>query len=369
MIKVLQIGMTSTLGGIETYLYTQYKMLDRDIITYDFINIVDMYPIVFANEIKANGDKIYPVIKRKTNPILHYVQITKILFLHRKEYKAIVLNASGLYYMFPLFMALLIGIPMRVIHSHSSGYEIKISKARKLLIAFNRVLLSLSATHYWACSQLAGKWMFGDKPFMVIHNAIDIKKFVYNVNERREIRKALQIDGKFVVGNIARFSYQKNHEFLLDIFNEIVKRKAESVLLLIGDYFLDDTYLKKAKEKVKRLNLEDKVIFLGTRKDTDKLYQGMDCFVLPSNFEGLPIVGLEAQTAGLPCYFADTITRELGITDLAYYLPLKDAAAWADMILLRRNAVRHNMGQKLVDNGYDITKEVKRVENLYLESK
>lgn len=361
--------MTSNLGGLETYLRAQYRILDMNIIRYDFVNIDDRAPIAFEDEIKANGDKIYSVIKRKTNPLLHYVQMTKIIFCHRKEYKAIVLNTCHLYYVFPLFMAMLVGIPMRVIHSHDSGDEIKISKIRKMLIAFNRVLLSLSVTNYWACSQLAGKWMFGNKPFTVIHNAIDVKSFTYNANERLLIRKELQIEDKFVIGNVARFSYQKNHEFLLDIFNEIIKKEPESVLLLIGDYVCDDTYWRKTKEKVKRLNLEDKVMFLGIRKDINKLYQAMDCFVLPSYFEGLPIVGLEAQTAGLPCYFSDMITKELKLTDLAHYLPLNDIAIWTELILQGKGAVRRNMEQELVNHGYDITKEVRKVENIYLGSK
>jgi glycosyltransferase involved in cell wall biosynthesis len=369
MIKVLQIGMTSNLGGLETYLRAQYRMLDRNIIRYDFVNLDDRAPIIFEDEIKANRDKIYSVVKRRINPILHYLQMSKIIFRYGKEYKAIVLNTCHLYYVFPLFIALLVGIPMRVIHSHDSGDEIKISKMRKLLIAFNRALLNLSVTHYWACSQLAGKWMFGNKQFTVIHNAIDIKKFTYNDNVRTEIRKELQIEDKFVVGNVARFSYQKNHEFLLDIFKEIVKKEPKSVLLLIGDYVLDDTYLRKAKEKVRQLKLENKVIFLGMRKDVNKFYQAMDCFVFPSHFEGMGIAGLEAQAAGLPCYFSDTLPRDLQVTDLAHYLPLKDAAVWAGLILQGKGTIRRNMAQTLVNHGYDITKEVKKVENLYLESK
>jgi glycosyltransferase involved in cell wall biosynthesis len=266
---------------------------------------------------------------------------------------------------------MLVGIPMRIIHSHNNSNEdvgislvIVIRRFGKFL---NKFLLKLSATNYWACSKLAGEWMFGKHPFDIIHNAIDTKKFIYNKELRSIVREKLNLHDEFIIGNVARFSYQKNHEFLIDIFNEIVKRKANSILLLVGDNAADHTYLDMTIAKIKQLHLEKKVIFLGMRKDVNRLYQAMDVFILPSHFEGLPIVGLEAQAAGLRCYFSDTITKELEITNLANYLPLGNAMIWAEKILKEPVYKRCNMEQEIIDRGYDITSEVKKIEDFFLK--
>lgn len=366
-VKVLQIGMTPNIGGMETYLMAQYRKLNRDIVRYDFLNITGENEIVFADEIRKNGDKIYAVPSRHKLPFHHYLGICKLLLKNRHDYKYVVLNTCSLYYVFPLFMAALVGISHRVIHSHNSGDEGKSSFPRNIIKMINRVLLKISATDYWACSNLAGTWMFGSHSFKVIHNAIDAKRFIFDPKVRKKVRGKLHLEGKFVIGTVARFSPQKNHEFLIKVFREVVKREPNSVLMLVGEAAGFQDRWVMIHQKVQEYNLQDKVLFLGMRKDTDELYQAMDCHVLPSKFEGLCITALEAQAAGLPCICSDALPEETKVTDNYYSLPLTlPAGKWADFIIKNMQQDRKDMLKEFVDAGYDIDTEVKKITNLYV---
>ncbi len=366
-VKVLQIGMTSNIGGMETYLMAQYRKLDRNRVRYDFLNITGENEIVFADEIRKNGDTIYAVPSRHKSPLAHYVGICKLLLTKRNEYKYIVLNTCSLYYIFPLFMAMLAGIPHRVIHSHNSGDEGKSGVIRNAVKFFNKFLLKISATDYWACSDLAGRWMFGKHSFEVIHNAIDTKRFIYNPEIRRKIRRKLQFESNFVIGIVARFSPQKNHEFLIEIFREIIKKKPNSVLMLVGEAAGFQDRWEMIHNKVQKYGLQDKVMFMGMRKDTNELYQAMDCHVLPSKFEGLCITALEAQAAGLPCVCSNALSEETKITNNFFALPLSlSAEKWADFIIQFSQYERKDMMNKVIAAGYDIDTEVEKIQKLYV---
>lgn len=365
-VRVLQIGMTNNIGGMETYLMAQYRKLNRELVRYDFLNITGESPIVFSDEIERNGDLIYAVPSRHKSPLGHYWGILKLLYQKRHEYKYIVLNTCSLYYVFPLFVAALVGIPHRVIHSHNSGDEITESLPRKCIKRLNAVLLKISATDYWACSKLAGKWMFGRHPFCVVHNAIDTPKFIFNPVIRKRVRKELGIEDKFVIGTVARFSPQKNHEFLIDIFKEVAAKRDDAILMLVGDAAGFQDRLEMIKQKVQDYHLEDKVLFLGMRKDTNELYQAMDCHVLPSKFEGLCITAIEAQSAGLPCICSDVFPKETAVTDLFTTISLSASPEeWSDNIIAHMNAIRKNMQKEIILAGYDSTTEIKKIEKFY----
>lgn len=370
-IRVLQIGMTQNIGGLETYLMQQFDHLDKTKVMYDFVNITSEDEIVFKEKIMQGGGKIYGVRSRHSNPIRHYWQW--ILLLHRiaKDYKAIVLNSNSITYVFPIFIARFFGIPMRIMHSHNSGFEQKIGLAKRLIIAMNRILLKWGATDYFACSKVAGQWMFGKHShFIVIPNAIDCAKYQFDENVRNQVRQALGIKNQFVVGHVGRLTYQKNHSFLMDIFREIHKRNSQSVLLLVGDAVEDMSFYQAVKAKVQQYHLEDCVQFLGMRNDVPQLMQAMDCFVFPSKFEGLGIVGIEAQAAGLPCFFSDTITREVGITKLAYFFPIQNnEKQWAEFIISTcKNKTRKNMEKEISNAGYDIQCEIHKIEDFYCKA-
>lgn len=366
-IYILQLGMTKNIGGMETYLMSQYRKLDKKYIQYDFVNLSKDDKMAFSEEIKNNGSKIYSVPKRKYHPFLHYYEMMKILFHNRKKYKYIVLNTCHLYYIFPLFFAKIIQIPNRIIHSHNSDDEIKISFFRKILININKILMHFSVTDYWACSEIAGKWMFKNRNFRVIHNAINVSDFVYNESIRQKVRTKLGLlKDEFVIGHVGRFSYQKNHDFLIDVFNEVHRRLPESVLILIGDAVEDELYINKAKQKVKELNLVENVRFLGIRNDVPEIMQAMDCFLFPSRFEGLGIVIIEAQTAGLPCYVSSVIPNEVKITNLVDFISLNESPEnWAEKIIKNKNYKRKDVSKEIIKAGYDINTEIKKIQKFY----
>lgn len=366
-IYILQLGMTKNIGGMETYLMSQYRKLNKKYIQYDFVNLSKDDKMAFSEEIKNNGSKIYSVPKRKYHPFLHYYEMMKILFHNRKKYKYIVLNTCHLYYIFPLFFAKIIQIPNRIIHSHNSDDEIKISFFRKILININKILMHFSVTDYWACSEIAGKWMFKNRNFRVIHNAINVSDFVYNESIRQKVRTQLGLlKDEFVIGHVGRFSYQKNHDFLIDVFNEVHRRLPEAVLILIGDAVEDELYLNKAKQKVKELNLVENVRFLGIRNDVPDLMQAMDCFLFPSRFEGLGIVIIEAQTAGLPCYVSSVIPNEVKITNLVDFISLNESPEnWAEKIIKNKNYKRKDASKEIIKAGYDINTEIKKMQKFY----
>lgn len=370
-IRVLQIGMTKNIGGLETYLMQQFDHLDKSKVIYDFVNITSEYEIVFKDKILKAGGRIYRVRSRHSNPIRHYWQWIKLLHRIAGDYKAIVLNSNSITYVFPIFIARFFGIPMRIMHSHNSGFEQKIGIGKKMIMAMNRILLKWGATDYFACSNLAGRWMFGPNArFTVIPNAIDCDKLKFDKNTRNKVRADLNLQGHFVVGHVGRFTFQKNHEFLIDVFNEIRLIQKNAVLMLVGDAAGDLTYLNQTKEKVRKLGIEDEVMFLGMREDVPQLMQAMDCFVLPSRFEGLPVVGIEAQAAGLPCFFSDSITRELEITNLAHFVSFdKLPKEWAKKILKENHILRIDMAEKISKAGYDIKKEIRKLERIYEREK
>lgn len=369
-VKVLQIGMTSNWGGLETYLMQQFDNIEKNKVHYDFVNITNESDIIFKEKILKNGSNIYGVCSRHKNPLKHYFQWISLFCKVGYKYKAVVLNTNSLEYIFPVFIGKLFGIRMRIIHSHNAGYEHPIGILRKCLIAVNRLLMKWSVTDYFACSQKAGRWMFGNNiSFHVIHNAISIDKFSFNEKGRKNKRAELGLTDQFVVGHVGRFTYQKNHDFLIEIFKEILKLKPDAILLLVGDYVGNDIFWRKAHEKVRQYGIGAHVRFLGMREDVPELMQAMDCFVLPSRFEGLCLVGIEAQTSGLPCFFSSTITEELGITSLSNFVDLnRSSKVWAEKIIRYSRIERCNMDENIREFGYDIKNEIKKIEEFYMRS-
>ncbi len=367
-VRVLQIGMTKNPGGLETYLMQQFDHIHHEKLMYDFVNITAEDEIVCRNHIEENGGKVYGIFSRHSNPVRHYWQWFSLLRKVAGDYRAIVLNANNLAYVYPLLLAKFFGIEKRIIHSHNAGFEFPVSIVKKILIAMNTILLKSTATDYFACSQKAGEWMFGkNQAFRVIHNAIETQDFRYNEAIRQKARKELGVVDRFVMGHVGRFSYQKNHLFLLDIFYEVRKKKPDAVLLLVGDAVNDMTFWEQAQAKVEKLGLTEHVKFLGLRKDVPQLMQAMDCFLLPSRFEGLPLVGIEAQAAGLPCFFSDAITKEVGITNLAHFISLETSPAeWAKEILQKSQILRRDRSEEIAAAGYDIEKEIGEIEDFYL---
>lgn len=368
-LRVLQVGMTRNLGGIETYLIEQFRHLDKSTIDYDFVNITGEYSICYEDEILASGSKIFKVVSRHKNPLLHYWQWFNILSQNKGVYDVIVLNTNSLEYVFPLVLGKIFGIPVRVIHSHNSGFENKQGLARRLLVGMNKKLLAWSANLRFACSQFAGQWMFKDNPYHVIYNAIDIHKYDADLIVREETRNALGLHTELTLLHVGRFSYQKNHSFLLDIFKEVHAIQPDSVLLLVGDTTEESEFLTEVKRKIKEYGLANAVRLLGRRDDVNKIMQAADVLVMPSFFEGLTVVGIEAQASDLPLLLSDTVTKELELLPSTQFISLEAGpTAWAEAIVNSKQHNRQSRYEELKAAGYDIENETERVEKLLLDA-
>ena len=233
-----------------------------------------------------------------------------------------------------------------------------------------RVFSKVYATDYMCCSEHAGRWLFGDKEYdkgnvYLLNNAIDIEKFKYDERLRANKREELGIDDDtLVIGHIGRFVEQKNHRFLIDIFNEIHQKNKNSILLLVGQGPL----MKEIKEKVEKLNLSRCVKFLGQRNDANQLYNAMDVFLFLSLYEGLGMVLIEAQANGLPCLASSEVPQTAKITNIIDFIDLKeDKNIWVEKILNTHSSRRLDFFQKAVNGKYDIHCEAKKLEDKYLE--
>ena len=369
-LRVLQVGMTRNLGGIETYLIEQFRHLDKSKIDYDFVNITGEYSICYEDEILASGSKIFKVVSRHKNPLLHYWQWFNILLQNKGVYDVIVLNTNSLEYVFPLVLGKIFGIPVRVIHSHNSGFENKQGLARRLLVGMNKKLLAWSANLRFACSNNAGNWMFGNQSFHVIHNAINLKKYEFNKSVRDKIRYEENINDKdLAIITIGRFTYQKNHSFVIDVFNELQKKHTNVVLLLVGKDDESTPYLEDIKYKILEYGISDKVRFLGMREDVPKLMQAADICLMPSLFEGFGIVAIEAQAASLPTIISDQFPKEIDVSMYITRLSLDiEVKKWAEAIINSSKYNRVSCYEEIKAAGYDIRNETERVEKLLIDA-
>ena len=222
------------------------------------------------------------------------------------------------------------GVPKIILHSHAAGIDGGSRRLKAVLHRFARGFLPGLATDFAACSDRAAQWMYpGLKPERVrmINNGIEVDRFAFDADTRARVRQTLKLGDALVVGHVGRFAYQKNHDFLLDAFAALRAQVDNARLLLVGEGVLLDA----VRGKCRRLGLEKDVIFYGASRDVAGLMQAMDVFMLPSWFEGLPVVGVEAQAAGLPVLFSDRVTRQAGLTENTWFLPIDadSAGLWA----------------------------------------
>ena len=328
--KVLVFGMTENPGGIESVIMNYYRHINRDLIQFDFL--CNCTKIAYEEEIRSLGGKIFSVTARKKDPLKFRRQVNMFMNNHAKEYDAIWVNVCSLVNIDYLVFAKKYGIPRIIIHCHNSdndGNQIK-----KLVHLYNKMRIAKYATDFWSCSDTASPWFFSQKiihsdKYKVIPNAIDVDQYKKNDVIRTEMRKKYQAEDKIVIGHLGRFHFQKNHSFLIDIFEQLAKQNEKYRLVLIGQGLLENDI----KTLVKQKGLEQKVIFCGVQSDTSKFYQMMDCFVLPSLFEGLGIVALEAQACSLPCILSDQVPRMVQVNDNVRFISLKaNLSEWVNAI-------------------------------------
>lgn len=353
-IRVLQIIGIVCGGGVEAVIMNYYRHIDRTKVQFDFV--VDGYEkTILDDEIQALGGRVYHIEPYKRNIFRYMHQIYRIVRDHHYD---IVHSNMNTLSVFSLFPAWLVGAHQRILHNHSTA--VRSEGMRSLMKTILRPFAPIFANRYAACSRLAGDWMYGKKMMAsgqvtIINNAIDLDDYAFSPKTRQRYREELDIpEDTLVIGHVGRFMYQKNHAFLIDIFREIARKQSTALLLLIGDGELRP----EIAAKVEDYHLTERVRFLGLRKDVKRLYNCMDIFVLPSWYEGLPVVAVEAQANGLPCIFSSQITQESRLTKTAEYLRLDAGAdAWAQNILAKGRHRNTQALRELTEAGFDIMKQ------------
>ncbi|WP_394238282.1 glycosyltransferase family 1 protein [Niallia oryzisoli] len=366
MLRVLHCVAGMGRGGVETTLMNIFRNIDRNLIQFDFL-VTTKDKCDYDDEILSLGGRIHYVPSRKQGIMKSRKALYEFFSVH-KEYKIVHQHVSSLSNIEAIKAAKRAGVPVRIIHSRNTQQSG--SKLHKYLHLWNQRDIQSYATDYFACSDLAAKWLYGEKQFTngnykIINNGIQSDKFVFNSEMRDRLRKELGVEQKLVIGNVGRFNLQKNHMFLLDVFKSVNDANPNSLLLLIGDGALRGCI----EDKIEELGLNANVILTGVRSDISDLLQAMDIFVMPSFYEGLPGTVIEAQGAGLPCLISDTITNEVHITDLVHYASLEDTAEkWRDIILnMTSDFHRRDTQSELVEAGFDMKSIAKELQEYYID--
>lgn len=364
-LKLLQFPIASSQGGITQYVLNNWKHIDKERFQFDFATMSKSLPM--QEELVLQGCKVFKIsCYAEENEEQFIKEFKKILLggydvihLHTKQWKSFCVEQ----------VAKECGIKKIVIHSHSTGIDTQdIKKKEWETIQHYRLRNKVSkdlGTDFWACSWLAADFLFGSNipksDIRILKNGIDVSRFIYNKAVRDKIRKDLNLEDNYIIGHVGRFTYSKNHEFLIELFSHVVAEQSSARLLLVGSGELENFI----KSKIEMLNLSDKVIFLGQRLDVNELYQAMDIFTLPSRFEGLSMALIEAQAAGLRCVASDNVPDEAVISNNLKKIPL-DISMWKSQVLQwSAGYYRKDMYNEITQKGYNINTEIKKVEKLY----
>ena len=332
-----------------------YRHIDRSRVQFDFIVDSDS-TLVPRAEIESLGGRVFEVPPYQKLPA--YRRALRELFC-RERWQIVHSHINALS-VFPLQVAKRAGVPVRIAHSHSTAGRGEYAK--NALKAVLRRFSNVYPTHRFACSEYAGRWLFGEgADFEVVYNAIELDRFAFDAEVRAEARAELGLVGdQLAVGHVGRFTAQKNHMFLVAAFAEVLKRRPDAVLLLAGDGELRPLVERWVNEH----GVAESVRFLGQRDDVERLYQAFDVFVLPSLYEGLGMVAIEAQVSGLPCLLADTITHEVDVTGAVRFLPIDDVDLWANRLVEYSAGVRYKASRAQFEQ-YEIAYAANRLQKSY----
>ena len=371
-IRILQINAGSKkYGGVSAMTYEIYKNIDKTKFQFDFVSPEKTTFEIKREEIEKMGGRIFEldtkgnILKRK---IELFVRLRKLI--KQEKYQIIHINSGVFSYNLEVaIIAKLAHVKKIIIHSHSAGNPNRLAK--KTIEKITKPFIKLFGTDFLTCSNEASKNMYTDKmiksnEIITIPNGIETEKFEYNEKTRNEYRKTLNIENKIVLGTVGRLSEEKNQKFMIDILKELLKLNDNAILMLVGDGDIK----QQLQEYVKKMDIEDKVLFLGLREDIENLLMCMDIFIMTSTYEGLPVVGIEAQASGLPVILSDVITQEVKLTDKVKYISLQESPEkWAqeiNNIEIKENE-RKDAYKIIQERGFDIKETVRRTEEIYLK--
>lgn len=372
-IRILQVLTIMNRGGAETMIMNYYRNIDRNKIQFDFL-VHRKEKGAFDDEIKSLGGKIYIMQNLSLKNIPAYLKSLDFFLKNHKEYKVIHSHINA-FSVFILRAAKNNNVPIRIAHSHTSLYNLNLnpfSKDRHDLsftikfIAQNIFKLKIPkyANYYFSCGDKAGQWLFGKKNLSkvkIINNAIDSDVFTYNKDISLKMKKILNLENKLVIGHVGNFVPEKNHSFLIKIYQEIKRINPKASLVLVG------AFGKYEIEKLVDSNLPEDLNILGLRSDVPDILQAIDIFLFPSTNEGLPVTLIEAQAAGLRIIASNDITQELNITNLIDFLPLeKSPEFWANAVLNSYPYHRRNTKNEIIEGDYDIKNNASDLQEFYI---
>ncbi|NEG95342.1 glycosyltransferase [Bifidobacterium sp. SMB2] len=373
-IRILQWGMGDNRGGVESFMFQLYRMMDREQVQFDFLASHDAPKLAYEDEVKAFGANVYRVIySQRESPTKAKTCLRKFFTAH-PEIVGLHMHAN-FPYAAPMKYAKEAGIGMRILHSHNSAKSGEehgiVQKTVALLRQFPvRYGIDHYPSAYFACSDKAAEFMFPGKPFTWIRNGIDTNRFAFDEGIRNRVRTELHLHpDQPVLGFCGRLDDQKNPMMLMRIFAEYKKRYPQAHLLVVGHGQMQEEMVSYAKYQ----GLTDCVSFLGgNRDDVNELYQAMDAFVMPSRFEGLPIVGIEAQCAGLPCVVsAEAVPRSTDVSGLMTFVSIMQSPeTWVKAIELSMNGHSRSMNYAMAvrQAGFDMADVAARMQQYYLDN-
>lgn len=358
MIRVLQSVNNMHRAGLETMLMNYYRQIDRNKVQFDFLTHRP-FRSEYDDEIESLGGRVYYAPRLYPQNYPAYFRFMKAFYAEHPEYRIIHSHIDSMSFL-PLLAAKNAGVPVRIAHSHNTSLDRDIKYPMKECF---RRLLPTVATDYLACGMDAGHYMFGTCDFEVIPNAIDPSPFRFDPTLRAKARTSLGIVDQFVIGAVGRLTSQKNISFLIHVFKELCDKRQDSLLLIIGEGE-EEQRLKKLSGD---LGVNDRIRFLGVRDDVNVLYQAMDILVMPSLYEGLPVVGVEAQFADLQCVFSSRITKEIKLSSKAHFISIERSYAdWSNYLEELFKICRERTAEISFEK-YDIHLAADNLERYYLE--
>lgn len=365
MIRVAIVAGKVDTGGKKNLIMEYYRHVNRTELQFDFICDADSQAIP-TEEIERLGGRVYTIAPYQ-NIIKNMLDMRKLF----KDNKYPIVHAyNSTMNLFPMFVAKRCGIPVRISESLSMAHK---GDWKTILKKILRPMSKWFANYYMSCGIDCGIWQFGEK--MYTSGKIDVFKTVvntaansYDSEMREKTRKEFGWENKYVVGHIGRFTAQKNSVHVIEIFAAVAKREPNAVLCLIGDGELKEVVLKAIRD----FGVEKQVNYFGRREDIQKFYNAMDCFILPSLYEGLPVVGLEAECCGLPMFFSTEVTREANACELGHFIGLEETVdMWADEIIraMKDNMpIRKSYAKEVAEAGFDSVSEAMRMQRYYFDA-
>lgn len=364
-VRILMLFTIMNRGGAETMVMNYYRNIDRSKIQFDFM-VHREERGAYDDEIELLGGKIYRMLPIYPQNFYRYKKELKHFFSIHKEYQIIHSHMSELGY-FAFKEAKKQGrVKVRICHAHNAPYGWDLKMVMRTY--FKKAMLPY-VTHMFVCSKKAGNWLFGKEhkdDFIMMNNAIDAKKFRFNLEYSKQLKTEMNLENRLVIGHVGRFNKQKNHKFIIEIFNEIYRKNKNSVLILIGGG--TEKEIKDIKKQINLYGLTNAVKFMGVQKDVSMFMHVFDIFLFPSLFEGLPVTLIEAQASGLPCVISDTISDQVIITPLVNKYSLNfNAKQWASYILENNKKISKIDTYRMVQKtGFDIKQNAKWLEEFYL---